>query len=450
MIIRKILQLLKNHILSTVSIIVFIVLLLGIHQGRFEEFLVKVRSTYIDCLRLHGYEFPYLSFAGLTGDIVEDDKSGKLDEFVNAVQSRYKHIMELEGVTSCGVPRTISFVCKDDDLCGGLGDRIQGVLSTFYLALLTDSQFKIEWTKPLLLQEFIVPNSNGIDWISTRISMDKGKTSVLNYGDTDSSAVIEDSYSMNFLEQWKRFEKINVHSNQAFWVRLTKNNTWGSEAGKQYQLHQLPASYLYTIAARILLTTPSNKLLPYINNVTQQWDAREVYKIGLHMRTGGEGVWNDPKRVNIEVAVRCFVAEAVSLYEKYVQEHSTPLKPIFFVATDSQSAIQLLHQEFQKLQYDLYFNQGNITHLDRDSAGKLFQDNVRTYSDWFILQQMDALVITRSGFSETVAAMTLKPTRRYISGSECKFIDFAEKLNADDWYPRYNPVDATDLGRISD
>ncbi|ORX94340.1 hypothetical protein K493DRAFT_315532 [Basidiobolus meristosporus CBS 931.73] len=214
-----------------------------VYGGRYGE---RFGTAYFDCSGLPG--FPQLEYSGLTGDILEDDNAGKLDEFADLLQTRYNSIMELAERYSCPPAQTIAYVCGQNDLCGGVGDRIQGVISTFYLALLTDSLFHIEWSKPLPLQEFIVPNRTGIDWIGAGSIQALGsKVPVLDYGYPDSLQVIEDANSINFVKSWSRYEHINVHSNQAFWVRLTKNNTWGAQAGKNYQLDWLPPNYLYTI-----------------------------------------------------------------------------------------------------------------------------------------------------------------------------------------------------------
>ncbi|ORY06207.1 hypothetical protein K493DRAFT_372364 [Basidiobolus meristosporus CBS 931.73] len=434
---------LRKYLLHGCIVLLFILGIL-VYNGNYVE---RFGTAHFDCSRLQ--EFPQLEYSGLTGDILEDDNAGKLDEFADSLQKRYNSIMELAETYSCPPTQTIAYVCGQDDLCGGVGDRIQGVISTFYLALLTNSLFHIEWSKPLPLQEFIVPNRTGIDWIGAGSTKALGsKIPVFDYGYPDSLQIIEDANSMNFLKSWSRYEHINIHSNQAFWVRLTKNNTWGAQAAKNYQLDQLPPSYLYTIASRLLLSTPSNKLQPYIDEITKQWKDKTAYKIGLHIRTGGEGAWDDPKRVDVSVAVGCFVDEAIAIYNDFAKNHPSPPMPIFFVATDSQHATDLLREQLGKFNYTVYTSHGNITHLDRAQEGNLFDDNVRTYADWFVLHQMDALVITRSGFSETVAAMTLKPTRRYVSGSQCKFTNFADVLSMDDWYPRYTWTDYTELGRI--
>ena len=42
--------------------------------------------------------------------------------------------------------------------CGGLGNRIQGLVSLFYLAMLTNRTFLIHWDGPGKLEEYLEPN----------------------------------------------------------------------------------------------------------------------------------------------------------------------------------------------------------------------------------------------------------------------------------------------------
>ena len=46
-------------------------------------------------------------------------------------------------------PRKLVFTCNSAALCGGLGDRLKGLVSTFVLALLLDAEFLVDWEEPV-------------------------------------------------------------------------------------------------------------------------------------------------------------------------------------------------------------------------------------------------------------------------------------------------------------
>ena len=62
-------------------------------------------------------------------------------ELYNAYRSRL--------VTLPARPRKLIFTCNSAALCGGLGDRLKGLVSTFVLAVLTDAEFMVDWEEPV-------------------------------------------------------------------------------------------------------------------------------------------------------------------------------------------------------------------------------------------------------------------------------------------------------------
>ena len=62
-------------------------------------------------------------------------------ELYNAYRSRL--------VTLPARPRKLIFTCNSAALCGGLGDRLKGLASTFVLAVLTDAEFMVDWEEPV-------------------------------------------------------------------------------------------------------------------------------------------------------------------------------------------------------------------------------------------------------------------------------------------------------------
>ena len=47
-------------------------------------------------------------------------------------------------------PRRVIFACDDKAaMCGGLGDRLKGLVTTFVLALLMDAEFYASWETPV-------------------------------------------------------------------------------------------------------------------------------------------------------------------------------------------------------------------------------------------------------------------------------------------------------------
>ena len=52
--------------------------------------------------------------------------------------------------------KTLIFRCKS--FCGGLGDRLRGIMTSYILALVTDRHFMIDMTHPIDIHDFLSPN----------------------------------------------------------------------------------------------------------------------------------------------------------------------------------------------------------------------------------------------------------------------------------------------------
>jgi hypothetical protein len=53
---------------------------------------------------------------------------------------------------------------QHDSRCGGLSDRLTAIPFVLLMAARTKRLFMIRWSRPCKLEEFLVPNENGVDW----------------------------------------------------------------------------------------------------------------------------------------------------------------------------------------------------------------------------------------------------------------------------------------------
>ena len=95
--------------------------------------LATIHTTGGATLRLHSAPARYLS----RNQHIQE----RATELYNAYRSRL--------VTLPARPRKLIFTCNSAALCGGLGDRLKGLASTFVLAVLTDAEFMVDWEEPV-------------------------------------------------------------------------------------------------------------------------------------------------------------------------------------------------------------------------------------------------------------------------------------------------------------
>ena len=143
---------------------------------------------------------------------------------------------------------------------------------------------------------------------------------------------------------------------------------------------------------------------------TEEPNASVPY-IGVQIRLGGRNSgavsgWDDPARHSLE-DVDCFAAEVVRLC------HKTHIKSIF-VTADSDEAVRKFEDAVAEKSAKVFSPfpppivvqvPGSIGHTDRSTVSSEHAGDVwlKSILDWWALKHAAALVISRSGFSETAA-----------------------------------------------
>ena len=103
--------------------------------------------------------------------LVAEEFSTKLNE----------HLSSQDRMLRAGLPvkQCIIYRCRmDDELCGGVGDRMYGILVLYLAAILTKRSFFIYNSKPVPLEQFLLPNK--LDWRIDSIKHKKSRDDVLS------------------------------------------------------------------------------------------------------------------------------------------------------------------------------------------------------------------------------------------------------------------------------
>lgn len=66
--------------------------------------------------------------------------------------------------------RAVIYTCREDQICGGLVDRLEGIITTYIWAVLSKRVFLIDYCKPGSLEQFYQPNT--VDWSLASLSGD--------------------------------------------------------------------------------------------------------------------------------------------------------------------------------------------------------------------------------------------------------------------------------------
>ncbi|KAL0074714.1 hypothetical protein J3Q64DRAFT_1777345 [Phycomyces blakesleeanus] len=253
---------------------------------------------------------------------------------------------DLQGFTDSDRPTYISYVCKEVPAnsnrgCGGLADRMSGMISTFFFALITDRAYLANWAEGNPIPLELLFDRPNVDW-----SFDPKEISNLFTGEKDSllgmeqvdllnqkypgmgSIMFRDGPTQDFNALWNA-SYIEVRSNRGYIVRtfqmssvyperlesigLTKENAFGCLADYMFRP---------TVGSR-----------RFLNAYKQMFEMNSILSIGLQIRTDDNALANPQHDDNSLEKWNHFMICANQLASVHKQPHHK--RVVYFLVTDS-------------------------------------------------------------------------------------------------------------------
>ena len=322
-----------------------------------------------------------------------------------------------------GVRMVVHSVTRGDPT-GGLGDRLNGILTSFYLAVLTDRAFFIHWDKPVPLTTFLVPGGP-INWVPDPRWLVRAQSAErLQY--TDRCAELR-----RLLSEPGDAPPFAVGTPVALLTVSTNCN----------MVDVLFASPLYRATAACAALWPAyarGDLFPFafttlfkpscvLANAVAGAEAalfdHAGRRIGVHVRTGLDPSFRDPARSTLVIAdqARVFANATVRLAlalsaaappaagESVLVSSAAALEldgttTAVFVVTDSAAMTAALADALHQVAptvtvVSLPIDDAlPLTHIDHNGTPDA-RDHVRTFLEWSLYRRMDAMVVARSMYS---------------------------------------------------
>eukprot|EP00930_Biecheleria_cincta_P033382 TRINITY_DN23122_c0_g1_i1.p1 TRINITY_DN23122_c0_g1~~TRINITY_DN23122_c0_g1_i1.p1 ORF type:complete len:936 (+),score=174.35 TRINITY_DN23122_c0_g1_i1:98-2905(+) len=393
----------------------------GLHQVHLQP-LVKLQ----DQLRHPGLEAtlqelgPYLEFHRRAIKMLQEDPAGK-----------------------GRLVRSLVYVCNPFTLCGGHGDRTNGILSAFVLALLTSRAFFIDFDSPLPLNLLLQPRrfedlgSFVLDWriqgfgalgagghsfyLDDRVAFQEDVAWLVQ----DPAKVLQ--VSMNHREIGAllahplladRAEELGLRRWPYLYARL-----WDvlfeptpllqarlETAAEHLKLYddQDSSSSLSTSDAR-----RPQAVLPWISAPENGRESAGF--LAIHFRAGNESarLWWDPGRHHIS-SLPDFLACAA------LAESELGLLPTtrWFLSVDTMSALEVPEvRELRRTGKVVVLDEGwNLAHVDRSHVNLGLQGFTDSYVAYLLLASARAIVLSRSYFGETAAEIGAVPHAYFAEG----------------------------------
>ena len=332
--------------------------------------------------------------------------------------------------------RFLIFVC--DGGCGGIGDRLSGLISSFYLAVATDRIFLVEHTSPALLQDTLEPHA--IRWNETSrlphglktlelfaIDSPNPQESYLKISTAAQSEVPVlririNRYFMAMILWYSKYDTERIHAN----LMGKLSAEYDTACGPEHDFMKSP-KYTFALGFKILFTfSHAVRHRAFFMYDELGISSSQPY-ISIHARIGGGAAdangdigWVDPKRHSLEDAGKFFEC-AASKEARELPYISTERRVVLFSDNRQLKESEILRRK----------NIGTVTstklfHVDRSTSvhtDTVAAGNLDTYAELYILSRSRCIVGSHSTFSGVAVSAQYPPMSCFSFFDQCDTTD---------------------------
>ena len=351
-----------------------------------------------------------------------------------------KHAAGLKRLRRGEYTKVLVYSCHDG--CGGVGDRLSGILSAFYVAVATGRVFLIDHTSPVDLNLTLSPAR--IDWNAAYLVRDVPSTTVHMMDPADPMR----SFGVLFEALVPSTPVVRVQMNRfyvamALWTPRIKGQPREHAyryIGHMYRLHgsTMETKEAIHIAFHALFTFSRHvemRAADMMKEMGLQTPRSSAY-VAIHARMGGSPrnssnvvTWTDPARHslnNVDEFLACARSKTTSGEPLSMSNSIIPIL-VFSDSKDFQKAAANMDQNVHFVMSTVLF------HVDRSTKNSdiVMQGNIDTYSEFYIISRADCVVGSQSTFSAvaaTVSKSAYDVTRCYCIFDSCQSdaLDFFE------------------------
>jgi hypothetical protein len=319
---------------------------------------------------------------------------------------------------------------------GGWGDQVRGMVTTFYAAALTHRGFAATWS-PLFSVD---------DYFETHLTTysradDAAKTAAPVIDAANNYIYFQNRDAINALLALNG--TVVAHTNAFQWAELARQPQLRA-AAELLGVVGLSQEALYVLAVQVMLPRPVPAVEAHVNaalgraaetriefgrRMAHGSRRRHSLTIGVQIRTGGVGEpwqeWQEGLLRTPLAGADCFAAEAARL--------CGGIRCLVYLTADSGAAAARFRTALAAAAgaaAAVVEHAGPILHTDRGAPAAALGEPPtdpwqKTFVDWTALSQVDALLMSRSGFGWTAGWAGRVPYMRMMQdGVACAWFDF--------------------------
>ena len=325
--------------------------------------------------------------------------------------------------------RAVIVRCIGNDMCGGLGDRLFGIVALYMAAMLADRAVFVEHAKPLPLSDYLIPNA--VDWRIGSVQNDTVKQTLLRELRVGRYVNMQLPYQhcvdlLRFpLSQANPAVVImNCNFRTNCLLKLLLQHKFFPEPGDQGLLKNFNRTHerslrFWASAVTHFILKQLFEFSPLVRShglailnktvLPRDFGAKETTEclICVHVRSG-KNTGESDRHHNIADFGKC----AYMVEQGIAKADTCPRKPYWVVISDHPDAPSIVGANFST---PLSTNSvGPIVHVDRIGVGAAHRSGaMRLFVDFFVLSRCKHFVASMSTLGETASMLHGPSVRRF-------------------------------------
>jgi hypothetical protein len=286
--------------------------------------------------------------------------------------------------------QTLTYYC--DKHCGGWGDRLRGITSSYVLSILLKRRFIIDMQYPCDLSNFLLPNL--INWKSMNsITTDINYLKLNSINNKYRDELYSNISSVNLTKLWSSYDHILLTTNSDYITPVLKNPFFNLIISQLHiQSNESTQDILFPFIFELLFK-PTSLIIQQLDALLQ----RISYPIiCMHIRLGQNP--SMPKDLKLP-----YRESLVQHMIEFINQNLSQLHSSIFVTSDTIESLQYLQK--QSTSNRILSINGPIIHIDRLNSKKqsnelIYHGFLKVIADFYFLGECDITLIPRSGFSQ--------------------------------------------------
>ncbi|CAH1776579.1 unnamed protein product, partial [Owenia fusiformis] len=305
--------------------------------------------------------------------------------------SGFNEILQARKVES---DKYIVYMCKN--YCGGLGDRLKGIYSTFWLAMALKRKFRIISTNPCDLYNQLGENHE--PWHGS-ITHDLKNRTIHMIDEYDKCGEPIFGKGKNFPEP-----VVVIETNQGWTTKFHEEPYKSMLWNQGFNISHFTADEMFSSMYNHLFKLQLNLLKLLDEFIARAKSKPNVKLVCAQIRSGLNPSIPEESRIRNKDEWFPVLWDFLSLY-------NDSSKYSLFVTTDSQQ----IRENSQKLFPDIILDtDGDITHIDRfRNKTKACEGMEKTILDFSILANCDIIIVSRSNFGKYASQLRSPGSKLY-------------------------------------